>query len=259
MNKKTKFKIISWNVNGIRACIKKGFVNFVKNNDADIFCLQEVKADKLVFDEIFKNFKGYLIQCFCPKKGYSGTAVFSKIKPYKVDLGLGVKKFDEEGRVITFYFEKFILINSYFPNARRGLERLPFKREFNREMLRYWNKLKKENKNIIVCGDFNVAHKEIDLTNPKQNRKNAGFTMEEREDMDKFIKNGFIDSFRKFNSEAGNYTWWSYRYNARLKNIGWRIDYFLVSEALEKCIISSSILSSIQGSDHCPIELQIGF
>ena len=259
MNKKNNSKIISWNVNGIRACIKKGFTSFVENNDADIICLQEVKADNLVFEEIFKTLEGYSIHCFCPKKGYSGTAILSKIKPQKVNFGLGVKKFDEEGRVITFYFEKFILINSYFPNARRELIRLPFKMDFNKKMLRYWNKLKKENKNIIICGDFNVAHKEIDLKNPKQNRKNAGVTIEEREDMNKFIKNGFIDSFRKLNSEAGNYTWWSYRYNARSNNIGWRIDYFLVSEALKECIISSSILSDIHGSDHCPIELQMGF
>ena len=254
-----KIKIVSWNVNGIRACIRKGFKSFVENNDADIICLQEVKADNLVFDGIFKDSEIYSNHCFCPKKGYSGTAILSKIEPNKYKFGLGVKKFDAEGRIITFHYDKFILINVYFPNARRELVRLPFKREFNKKILKYWNELKKENKNIITCGDFNVAHKEIDLKNPKQNRKNAGFTKEEREDMDRFIEDGFVDSFRKFNREAGNYTWWSYRYNAREKNIGWRIDYFLTSESLEKNILSSAILSDVYGSDHCPIELQMKF
>ena len=249
--------LISWNVNGIRACVRKGFLNFLKKYAPDILAIQEIKADVKNIPPEVKNFPGYYIY-FNPakRKGYSGTALFSKIKPVRVDYGIGDEKFDSEGRVITAEYEKFYFVNAYFPNSQHELTRLDFKIEFDRKIHRYLNELR-EKKGVILTGDFNVAHKEIDLANPKQNVKNAGFTPEERAWMDEFIGDGWIDTFRLFTKEGGHYTWWSYRFNARTRNIGWRVDYFVVSPDLKDNVKKSWILSDVMGSDHAPIALEI--
>ncbi len=244
-------KLISWNVNGIRAVIKYGFLEFLSNHDPDIICLQETRANS---DQIELNLLQYH-QYWNPaeKKGYSGTVIFTKIKPIQVINGIGIKKHDHEGRVITLEFQDYFLINVYTPNAQRKLLRLNYRiKEWDVNFLAYLKKLERK-KPVIFCGDLNVAHKEIDLANPKTNKNNAGFTKEERTGFDSLINAGFIDTFREFEKEGGHYTWWSNFSNARQRNIGWRIDYFCISSSLQNRLIKSYILSEVKGSDHCPI------
>lgn len=247
-------KIISWNVNGINACISKGLIEFMKKEDAEIYCFQEVKATKEKIPALLASYSGF--HSYAKKKGYSGVSIFSKIKPISVIEGIGNEIFDTEGRVITLELDDFFLINAYFPHSHRELKRLDFKLQFNKEFLEFCKKLEKT-KPIIVASDFNVAYTELDLTNPKSNQKNAGFTQEERSWFDGFLKEGFIDTYREFVKEGGHYTWWAYRNNARERNIGWRIDYFILSSKLKNRLKSSNILPRVFGSDHCPIILEI--
>ena len=248
-------KLISWNVNGIRACINKGFKDFFNEIDADIFCIQETKCQKNQIDLEFKGYTSYWNSA--EKKGYSGTAIFTKQKPISVTYGIGIEEHDKEGRVITLEFEKFYMINIYTPNSKRELERLEYRQIWEDEIRKYMLKLN-ENKPVIMCGDLNVAHKEIDLKNPKTNRDNAGFTDEERNKMTELLDAGFVDTFRVLYPEKENaYSWWSYMGHAREKNVGWRIDYFIVSKSIENCIKEAKIHSEILGSDHCPVELEI--
>ncbi len=246
-------KIISWNVAGYRACVKKGFIDFFESEKADIVCLQEVK---LTENQIPYYPEGYL--CYlneADKKGYSGTLVYTKIKPLSVTYGIGIDEHDHEGRVITVEFDKFYLVNVYTPNAKRTLERLDYRVIWERDFLIYLKQLERK-KPLIVCGDFNVAHKEIDLRNPKQNIGNAGFTEEERRCFTNLLDAGFIDTYRYFYPDkASEYTWWSYMASARERNIGWRIDYFIVSKAFISRVKDSKIYTNILGSDHCPIAL----
>lgn len=252
-------KLISWNVNGLRAVVNKGFSEFFKEIDADIFSIQETKMKEDQLEEnilsIFKEYHTYWNSA--EKKGYSGTAIFTKEKPIKVTYGIGKEEHDKEGRVITLEFEKFFLINIYTPNSKRELERLEYRQEWEDEIRKYLSDLKLI-KPVIMCGDLNVAHNEIDLKNPKTNRRNAGFTDEERTKMTELLNAGFIDTFRyKYPDLEGKYSWWSYMFHAREKNAGWRIDYFIVSEDLKDNIEDAKILSEIYGSDHCPVELDI--
>jgi len=249
--------LISWNVNGIRAVVQNGFLDFLEKYGPDILALQEIKATENNIPMEVRYYEGYY-KYFNPakKKGYAGTALFTKIEPINVSFGIGDEKFDSEGRVITAEYDKFFLVNAYFPNVQHGLTRLDFKLEFDEKIHRYLNELRKI-KPVILCGDFNVAHKEIDLANPKQNMKNAGFTPQERAWMDRFLGDGWIDTFRMFTKEGGHYTWWTYRFKARERNIGWRVDYFIVSEELKDKVRNSWILSEVYGSDHAPIALEI--
>ncbi|MDP4039980.1 MAG: exodeoxyribonuclease III [Candidatus Pacearchaeota archaeon] len=247
-------KIISWNVNGLRAVLGKGFLDFVGREEPDILCLQEIKAHREQVDEILENYENHFWNS-AEKKGYSGTAVFSKIKPLSVGYGKELMD-DEEGRVILLEFEDFYLVNVYTPNSQRGLTRLVYRLEWDKRFFNFLKNLE-EKKKVIVCGDLNVAHKEIDLKNPKQNEMNAGFTMQERDSFDNYLKNGFVDVFREFCKEEGNYTWWSYMFNARERDIGWRIDYFLASKELLGNIKESQILKDVMGSDHCPVLLEL--
>ena len=248
-------KLISWNVNGIRACINKGFKDFFNEIDADIFCIQETKCQKNQIDLEFKGYTSYWNSA--EKKGYSGTAIFTKQKPISVTYGIGIEEHDKEGRVITLEFEKFYMINIYTPNSKRELERLEYRQIWEDEIRKYMLKLN-ENKPVIMCGDLNVAHNEIDLKNPKTNRHNAGFTDEERNKMTELLDAGFVDTFRILYPDKENaYSWWSYMGHAREKNVGWRIDYFIVSKSIENCIKEAKIHSEILGSDHCPVELEI--
>ena len=245
-------KLISWNVNGIRACINKGFKDFFNEIDSDIFCIQETKCQKDQIDLEFERYTSYWNSA--EKKGYSGTAIFTKQKPISVTYGIGIEEHDKEGRVITLEFEKFYMINIYTPNSKRELERLEYRQIWEDEIRKYMLKLN-ENKPVIMCGDLNVAHKEIDLKNPKTNRHNAGFTDEERNKMTELLDAGFVDTFRVLYPEKENaYSWWSYMGHAREKNVGWRIDYFIVSKSIENCIKEAKIHSEIFGSDHCPVE-----
>ncbi len=249
-------KIISWNVNGIRSAIKKGFLEFIESENADIYLLQEVKISEDNISEI-KTPKGYRFYYFLPeKKGYAGLIVYSKAEPTRILKGLEVEMFDLEARVMALEYEKFFLLNVYFPHSRRELARLSFKLKFNEVFLDYIKKLAKK-KPLIIGGDFNVAHKDIDLANAKQNEKNAGFTTDERRWFDDFLQAGFVDTFRIFVHDKGYYTWWSNRPTVRERNIGWRIDYFVVSKSIKDKVKSSKILPDIYGSDHCPIELKI--
>ncbi len=249
-------RIYSWNVNGIRAVVRNRFIKWFNDTKPDILCVQEIKARKEDIPEEIKKIKGYhLYSSSAEKKGYAGTAVLTKIKPIKVIDKIGIDKFDKEGRFLLLEFDKFYLFNVYFPNAQRGLKRLSFKNEFNEAYLEFIKKLK--DKPLILTGDFNVAHKEIDLKNPKQNIKNAGFTIEERKFTDKLLKMGFTDSFRQFHPKKIQYSWWTYRFHARDKNIGWRIDYFFVSNSLVKHIRKAEIMDNIYGSDHCPVVIEI--
>ena len=257
--RKIKMKLISWNVNGLRAVINKGFKEFFKEIDADIFCIQETKMQEAQLDEnilkIFEDYNAYWNSA--EKKGYSGTAIFTKQKPLNVTYGIGKEEHDKEGRVITLEFEKFYMVNIYTPNSKRELERLDYRQLWEDEIRAYLLKLK-ENKPVVMCGDLNVAHKEIDLKNPKTNRKNAGFTDEERAKMTELLNAGFVDTFRyKYPEVEGKYSWWSYMFHAREKNAGWRIDYFIVSENLKDKIEDAKILDNIYGSDHCPVELDL--
>ncbi len=259
-------KLISWNVNGIRACVKKGFEDFFNKIDADIFCLQETKMQidekertaeitEILNLPIFKNYFSYWNSA--EKKGYSGTAIFTKKEPKSVTYGIGIEEHDREGRVITLEFDNFYMVNIYTPNSKRELERLDYRQIWEDEIRNYLLGLSKK-KSVIMCGDLNVAHNEIDLKNPKTNRGNAGFTDEEREKMTKLLNSGFTDSFRYlYPDKTEAYSWWSYMGRAREKNIGWRIDYFIVSNDIKEKIKEAKIFSEILGSDHCPISLEI--
>lgn len=248
-------KLISWNVNGLRACVGKGFLDFFKEQDADIFCIQETKLQE---GQIELELPGY-IQYFnsAEKKGYSGTAIFAKKEPMSVTKGIGIEEHDREGRVITLEYENYYLVTVYTPNSQRELTRLDYRMEWEKAFLAYLKKLE-EKKPVIFCGDLNVAHKEIDLKNPSANRKNAGFTDDERRKFTELLESGFIDTFRYFYPDlAGVYSWWSYMFQARAKNAGWRIDYFVVSECLKDKLVDAKIHTEIMGSDHCPVELDI--
>ena len=252
-------KLISWNVNGLRAAMNKGFNEFFKEIDADIFCIQETKMQKdQITDDIRELFKDrYEYWNNAIKKGYSGTAVFSKIKPEKVTYGINIEEHDQEGRVITLEYKNFYLVNCYTPNSQRELTRLEYRMKWEDNFREYLKQLN-NNKPVILCGDLNVAHNEIDLKNPTTNRHNAGFTDEERNQMTKLLNIGFVDSFRYLYPDKKDcYSWWSYMFHAREKNAGWRIDYFIVSEHIKEKIIDSKIHSEILGSDHCPVELDI--
>ena len=248
-------KLISWNVNGLRACVQKGFLDVFRELDADCFCLQETKLQP---DQISLELDGYeQYWCSAEKKGYSGTAIFTKRQPLSVRYGIGVPELDNEGRVITAEFPEFYLVTCYTPNAQRGLARLDHRMRWD-EVFRSFLKELDAQKSVIVCGDLNVAHQEIDLKNPKSNRGNAGFSDEERESFGKLLGSGFTDTFRHLNPDAtGCYTWWSYMYKARQNNAGWRIDYFLVSDRLRGQIKDTPIYHEIQGSDHCPVGLEL--
>lgn len=248
-------KLISWNVNGIRACVQKGFMDSFNELDADIFCIQESKLSE---GQLVLDMPGYhQYWNYAQKKGYSGTAVFTKKEPLNVSYGLGIEEHDNEGRVITLEYDTFYLVTVYTPNSQSELKRLEYRMKWEDDFKAYLKGLE-ENKPVIVCGDLNVAHQEIDLKNPKTNRMNAGFTDEERQKMTELLDSGFIDTFRYFYPDRTDiYSWWSYRFSARQKNAGWRIDYFLVSESLKDKLTGADIHTEIQGSDHCPVELDI--
>ena len=247
-------KLISWNVNGIRACLNKGFSDFFKEVNADIFCLQETKCQP---EQINLEFEGYTSYWnSAERKGYSGTAIFTKKQPVNVTYGIGIEEHDKEGRIITLEFENFYLVTNYTPNAKRELERLDYRMVWEDEIRKYLLELNKK-KPVIMCGDLNVAHEEIDLKNPKTNKGNAGFTNEEREKMTELLNAGFIDSYRYLYPEKIEYSWWSYMGHAREKNVGWRIDYFIVSNDFRENIKDATIYTEILGSDHCPDGLEI--
>lgn len=248
-------KLVSWNVNGIRACVNKGFKDFFEKINADIFCIQETKCQPDQIELEFEGYKSYWNSA--QKKGYSGTAIFTKIEPLTVKYGIGIEEHDKEGRVITLEFDNFYMVNIYTPNSKRELERLGYRQIWEEEIRKYLIKLNKT-KPVIMCGDLNVAHKEIDLKNPKTNRHNAGFTDEERQKMTELLDAGFTDSFRYLYPDKDNaYSWWSYMGHAREKNVGWRIDYFIVSKSIENQIKEAKIYPEIMGSDHCPVGLEI--
>ncbi|HVU25491.1 MAG TPA: exodeoxyribonuclease III [Opitutus sp.] len=252
-------KLVSWNVNGVRAAHKKGLLDFMAKAKADVICLQEAKAQPEDVTDIAWP-RGYEV-FWNPavKKGYSGTIVFTRVKPKGVTLGIGVKDHDAEGRVITAEFEDFFLLNVYQPNSQRGLLRLDYRtKEWDPAFLAYLKKLGKKGKPVVFCGDLNVAHAEIDLTNPKPNRRNAGFTDEERANFTKLLASGFVDTFREFEKGPGHYTWWSQMMNCRARNIGWRVDYFVASEQLRPAMKRAWISPEVMGSDHCPVGLEIG-
>ena len=247
-------KLISSNVNGIRACLNKGFSDFFKEVNADIFCLQETKCQP---EQINLEFEGYTSYWnSAERKGYSGTAIFTKKQPVNVTYGIGIEEHDKEGRIITLEFENFYLVTNYTPNAKRELERLDYRMVWEDEIRKYLLELNKK-KPVIMCGDLNVAHEEIDLKNPKTNKGNAGFTNEEREKMTELLNAGFIDSYRYLYPEKIEYSWWSYMGHAREKNVGWRIDYFIVSNDFRENIKDATIYTEILGSDHCPVGLEI--
>ncbi|WP_434309797.1 exodeoxyribonuclease III [Hominifimenecus sp. rT4P-3] len=248
-------KLISWNVNGLRACVNKGFLDYLKESDADVFCIQESKMQE---GQLTLDLPGYYQYWnYAQKKGYSGTAIFTKEEPLSVSYGLGIPEHDMEGRVITLEYPEYYLITCYTPNSQEGLARLSYRMEWE-DAFRGYLKMREETKPVIFCGDLNVAHREIDLKNPKTNRKNAGFTDEERGKFTELLDSGFIDTFRYFYpDQEGIYSWWSYRFKAREKNAGWRIDYFCVSQSLKEWLVSASIHTEIFGSDHCPVELCI--
>ncbi|MCI5178918.1 MAG: exodeoxyribonuclease III [Candidatus Electrothrix sp. AW3_4] len=248
-------KFISWNVNGLRAALKKGFLDVLHQADADIFAVQEIKAMPDQLPDEVKNIPGYRAYWYpAQKKGYAGVALFTRKEPKEVLYGLGKEEFDREGRVLTLEFDDFYFITAYFPNAQHGLKRLQYKQDFNREILYYMDQLAKQ-KSVVLCGDLNVAHKDIDLANPKANRKNPGFCPQERAWMDEVINAGYLDTFRLFNQEPEQYTWWSYRFQARAKNIGWRIDYFVVDAASKERVCAAAIHDDVLGSDHCPVSI----
>ena len=247
-------KFISWNVNGLRACVGKDFETSFKKIDADFFCLQETKMQAGQLDLKFDGYESYWN--YAEKKGYSGTAIYTKHKPLNVTYGMGIEEHDHEGRVITLEYEHFYLVTVYTPNSQNELRRLDYRMQWEEDFLAFLKSLDAK-KPVIVCGDMNVAHEEIDIKNPKTNRRNAGFTDEEREKMTQLLNNGFIDTFRYKYPEQVTYSWWSYRFKAREKNAGWRIDYFLVSDRLKEQIEDASIHTQVMGSDHCPVELDL--
>ncbi|MGI2328064.1 exodeoxyribonuclease III [Planococcus sp. YIM B11945] len=248
-------KLISWNVNGLRAVVKKGFMEFFQKVDADVFCLQEIKLQE---GQIEMELPGYYTYWnYAQKKGYSGTAIFTKIKPIAVHYGLGIEEHDTEGRIITLEFEDCFVATVYTPNSQHGLLRLDYRLLWEDAILEFVKKLDQQ-KPVVLCGDLNVAHEEIDLKNPKANLKNSGFTPEERGKISDFLASGFVDTFRYFYPDApGKYSWWSYRSDCRAKNIGWRIDYFIASSRLSEKLLGAKIHAEVFGSDHCPVELQI--
>jgi len=247
-------QLISWNVNGLRAALNKGFPDFIKKYNPDCLCLQETKTS----GDLDLNFPAYeLFWNHAKKAGYAGTAVFTKTKPIKVNLGIGIAKHDNEGRVITLEFKDFFLVNVYVPNSKRDLARLPYRsKEWDADFLKYLKNLEKK-KPVIFCGDLNVAHKEIDLTHPKANVNNHGFTPEERAGFDRVVAVGFLDTFREFEKGGSHYTWWSQFSNCRARNIGWRIDYFCISASLRPCLKKAFILKEVMGSDHCPVGIEL--
>ena len=248
-------KFISWNVNGIRACVQKGFLDFFQEADADIFCIQETKMQEGQLDLELPGYHQYWN--YAVRKGYSGTAIFTKREPVSVQYGIGIEEHDQEGRVITLEFEDFYFVTVYTPNSQSELARLDYRMQWETDFLAYLKRLE-EKKPLVFCGDLNVAAEEIDLKNPKTNRKNAGFTDEERDKFRTLKAAGFIDTFRYFYpDQEGIYSWWSYRFSARKKNAGWRIDYFVVSEALKDRLEDAKILTEVMGSDHCPVELDM--
>lgn len=248
-------KLISWNVNGLRACVEKGFLDFFKSIDADFFCIQESKLQEGQIDLDLPGY--YQYWNYAEKKGYSGTAIFTKKEPLSVSYGIGIPEHDHEGRVITLEYENFYMVTCYTPNSKNELARLPYRMQWEDDFLVYLKGLDAK-KPLILCGDLNVAHQEIDLKNPKTNRKNAGFTDEERAKMTALLSSGFTDTFRHFYPDAeGIYSWWSYRFKAREKNAGWRIDYFITSSSLDEKLTDAKIHTDIFGSDHCPVELTL--
>ena len=250
-------KLISWNVNGLRACMKKGFEEYFKEADADIFCVQETKLQEGQIDFQPEGYECYWN--YAEKKGYSGTAVFTKKKPLEVVYGIGIDEHDHEGRVITLEYEDFYFVTVYTPNSQSELARLPYRMQWEDAFRDYLKELD-AHKPIILCGDLNVAHTEIDLKNPKTNKKNAGFTQEERDKFTELLDSGFVDSFRYFYPDkTGAYSWWSYRFKAREKDAGWRIDYFVVSDRIKEQMKDALIYKEVMGSDHCPVGLEIEF
>jgi exodeoxyribonuclease-3 len=247
-------KLISWNVNGLRACVGKGFAETFKALDADFFCLQETKMQEGQLDLQFDGYESYW--CYAEKKGYSGTAIYTRQHPLSVSRGIGVEQHDHEGRVVTLEMETFYLVCVYTPNSQDGLRRLDYRMEWENDFRNYLLSLDAK-KPVVVCGDMNVAHEEIDLANPKTNRMNAGFTDEEREKMTQLLSSGFADTFRELHPDRVEYSWWSYRMRARERNVGWRIDYFLVSRRLLPQVTGASIHGEVMGSDHCPVELEL--
>lgn len=248
-------KMISWNVNGIRACLKKGFLDYFNEVDVDVFCIQETKLQEGILELELEGYKQYWN--YAKRKGYSGTGVFVKKEPLNVEYGIGIEEHDQEGRVITLEYEGYFLVTVYTPNSGKELVRLDYRMKWEDDFLKYLKKLD-EVKPVVLCGDLNVAHKEIDLKNPSSNRRNAGFTDEEREKFQVLLDSGFTDTFRYFYPDKeGAYTWWSYMFNARSRNAGWRIDYFCVSKRLEDKLIDAQIHSEVLGSDHCPVGLLI--
>jgi len=251
-------QLISWNVNGIRSAHRKGFMEWFQKQNPDIFCVQETKAQMDVLPHDLLNIQGYhSVFSSAEKKGYSGVAMYSKRKPVQINTGLGISRFDHEGRTIVADFGQFVLFNIYFPNGQKNEERLKYKMDFYDAFLSVVDALDKEGRNIIVCGDVNTAHKEIDIAHPKENETTSGFLPIERQWIDKFLSHGWIDTFRMFHPEPENYTWWSMRTRARERNVGWRIDYFYVNERFRKNVKDAFILQEVEGSDHCPIGLEI--
>lgn len=251
-------KLVSWNVNGIRACGKSGFLKWFEEEKADIVCVQEIKATPEQLEESYRNpLKYHAFWNPAQKPGYSGTAVFSKKEPLDVQLGFGIPEFDSEGRVMILKYPKFTLMNSYFPNSQREHTRLPYKLAFCEAFMKKAQSLRKKGENVIMCADWNIAHKEIDLKNPKSNQKNAGFLPEERAWMDRFIQAGYVDAFRQFQPEGGHYTWWSYRPGVREKNVGWRLDYFMANEEFKDRLKTSYHRNEVFGSDHCPVVVEL--
>ena len=255
-----KVRILSWNVNGIRAAYKKGLLDWFKKEKPDILCIQETKAMKEQLTDDLLNVDGYkFFFSSAEKKGYSGTATYTKVNPVKVSNGIGIQKFDSEGRFLVTEFDEFVLFNIYFPNGKAKKERLQYKMDFYDAFLKHLKKLLKQDKKIVVCGDVNTAHKEIDLARPKPNEKISGFLPEEREWIDKLLEAGFIDTFRKFNQKPEQYTWWDMMTRARDRNVGWRIDYFFISDNLKDNLKNAFILPEVMGSDHCPVGIELKF
>ncbi len=251
-----KMKFISWNVNGLRACVGKDFENQFKELDADFFCLQETKMQEGQLDLQFEGYESYWN--YAEKKGYSGTAIYTKHKPLNVNYGMGVEEHDHEGRIITLEYDQFYLVTCYTPNSQTELKRLDYRMTWEDDFRKFLKSLDAK-KPVVICGDLNVAHEEIDIKNPKTNRRNAGFTDEEREKMTVLLNDGFTDSFRYLHPDEVTYSWWSYRFKAREKNAGWRIDYFLVSDRIKEQITEAKIHTKIMGSDHCPVEVDLTF
>ena len=251
-----KMKFISWNVNGLRACVGKDFENLFKELDADFFCLQETKMQEGQLDLQFEGYESYWN--YAEKKGYSGTAIYTKHKPLNVSYGMGVEEHDHEGRIITLEYDQFYLVTCYTPNSQTELKRLDYRMTWEDDFRKFLKSLDAK-KPVIICGDLNLAHEEIDIKNPKTNRRNAGFTDEEREKMTVLLNDGFTDSFRYLHPDEITYSWWSYRFKAREKNAGWRIDYFLVSDRIKEQITEAKIHTEIMGSDHCPVEVDLTF